>query len=89
MYYEEKQIDGVWYWRGAPDDDWTPFNATKLYQKLAQKDARIAEMEKALRLIAAHKGKALLGDGRYDEGANAAFNQMADIAASALMESKS
>ena len=53
MYYEEKQIDGVWYWRGAPDDDWTPFNATKLYQKLAQKDARIAELEKALREIAA------------------------------------
>ena len=45
---------------------------------------RIAELEKALRLIAEHKGKALLGDGRYDEGANAAFNQMADIAASVL-----
>ena len=54
------------------------------YYAVEEVDARIAEPEKALRLIAAHKGKALLGDGRYDEGAKAAFNLMADIAASVL-----
>lgn len=23
MYYEEKFIDGIWYWRGTPDGEWT------------------------------------------------------------------
>jgi len=23
MYYEEKLIDGVWYWRSTPDDEWS------------------------------------------------------------------
>lgn len=48
--------------------------------------ARIAALAGALEVIAEHKGKALIGDGRYDEGANAAFEQLADIAAQALRD---
>jgi hypothetical protein len=84
MYYEETQINGLWHWRGTPDGEWQPFDTARLQSKLLDNAVRITKLEKALRLIAEHKGKALLGDGRYDEGANAAFNQMADIAASVL-----
>ena len=54
--------------------------------------ALLAEVERlraALRLIAAHGGKTLLGDGRYDEGAHAAFENMADIARAAIGEDSS
>jgi hypothetical protein len=30
MYYEEKVIDGVLYWRGNPDDPFKPFTAGEL-----------------------------------------------------------
>lgn len=49
--------------------------------------AEIEKLRKLLALIASHKGKTLLGDGRYDEGANAAFEQMAAIAQDALSPS--
>src|SRR5690606_36325376 len=42
-----------------PDD---PEREIEMYYA-SDVDARIAELEKALRLIAEHKGKALLGDG--------------------------
>ena len=47
-------------------------------------DAEIARLRAALENVATFKGKTLIGDGRYDEGANAAFEECAGLAASAL-----
>ena len=52
--------------------------------KAVAAEAETERLRTALALIASYKGKALLGDGRYDEGANAAFEQVAAIAKDAL-----
>lgn len=53
---------------------------------LARLCDRVEELERALKLIASHAGKTLLGKGLYHDGANAAFNNMAEIADAALGE---
>lgn len=49
MFYEEKCVNGMWYWRGTPDGDWIAFNKDDLQIKIADNekraDARIAELE--------------------------------------------
>jgi hypothetical protein len=36
MYYEEKIIDGVLYWRSTPKGMWTQFSAEELTKKLME-----------------------------------------------------
>src|SRR5688572_4507885 len=58
------------------------------FRERALADARLIaaapDLLAALVLIAGHGGKTLIGDGRYDEGAARAFDQMADIARAAI-----
>lgn len=41
MYYEEKLIEGVWYWRGTPNGEWTQFSSQKLHAKIASLESII------------------------------------------------
>ena len=34
MFYEEKVLDGLLHWRADERDDWIPFTAQQLTQKL-------------------------------------------------------
>jgi len=34
VYYEEKCVDGVWYWRGTPTGEWNKFSYLALQEKL-------------------------------------------------------
>ncbi|MDH4186826.1 MAG: hypothetical protein OEV08_07505 [Nitrospira sp.] len=46
MYYEERIVDGVLCWRGAPDDQWTPCTPKEI-------TARLLEAREALRVAIA------------------------------------
>jgi len=77
---------GKWSEIGSPcacgfDDDDNQVNWCAVHSELRD---QLKALREALTLIASASGKTLLGDGRYDEGANAAFEQMADIAKQAL-----
>lgn len=45
MFYEERCIDGVWYWRGTPDGEWNEFTLTDLRTKLAAETKRADDAE--------------------------------------------
>ena len=40
MYYEEKFIDGVLYWRGTPDGEWQQYTAKQLTTALFSERAK-------------------------------------------------
>lgn len=52
MYYEEKLIDGVLHWRGAPDGEWLPVPASKLSQRVLDAEQSIQAIYE-LRLLTA------------------------------------
>lgn len=54
--------------------------------ELARLRAEAAKLRHSLEMIAEMTGKCLLGNGRYDEGANAAFEQCAETARAVLAE---
>jgi len=54
--------------------------------RIKELEAENERLRSSLKAIRSLSGKTLIGDGRYDEGANAAFEQAACIAASALQE---
>jgi hypothetical protein len=41
MFYEEKFIDGRWYWRGLPNSDWLPFTPEHYVQKLKSLEEKL------------------------------------------------
>lgn len=52
MYFEEKLIDGWWYWRGTPDGDWQRMTAEQLnsrlkdyYREVEKLRAEVARLE--------------------------------------------
>lgn len=68
---------------------WDPEYEGALAERRRQRlIAAAPELLEALRGIASHGGKTLLGNGRYDEGAASAFNQLADIARAAIAEAE-
>lgn len=46
MYYEEKQIDGVWIWRSTPNGEWHEITVSMLI-------GRIREMERDIQALRA------------------------------------
>ncbi len=59
-------------------------------KEFARVDARVAKLEAALQLIAANKGKTIYShDTEFRLGANAAFEQCAEIAEMALANLRS
>jgi len=50
--------------------------------------AALEKAEGALKELAEFRGKTLIGEGRYDEGAHDAFEQMAGLAAAFLAQLK-
>ena len=41
MYYDEKKIDGIWYWRSLPDAKWEKMNSVRLHEKIEYLEGRI------------------------------------------------
>jgi hypothetical protein len=43
MFYEERCIEGRWYWRGTPNGEWNLMGVDQLAQKLAATEAALEE----------------------------------------------
>jgi hypothetical protein len=48
MYYEEKIIDGILYWRGSPNEQFREFSKRELCQKIIKLKTVISELEAEL-----------------------------------------
>jgi hypothetical protein len=49
VFYEEKLIDGVWYWRTSPDGEWILFTQEKYIAKLEREITSLREQLKESR----------------------------------------
>jgi hypothetical protein len=47
MFYEEANINGVWYWRGRPNGQWIAMDSRRLHNK-------ISDLENTLGAITNH-----------------------------------
>ena len=45
MFYEEKLIDGIWFWRGTPTGTWISFTPVQYVEKIAALTARVTDLE--------------------------------------------
>lgn len=47
MFYEEVEMDGLWYWRGTPDGKWIPFGPEQYATKIRDLQQQLAEKRQA------------------------------------------
>lgn len=61
MYYQEKLINGVMYYRTSPDGDWRQMSIEKLSRDYSEMKARIADLEESNRWMTSQlQGKGVL-----------------------------
>ena len=95
MFYEEKCVNGMWYWRGTPDGEWNEFTVSDLRNKLSEETKRAddaeAQRDKLAELLREARewvgvGLDCCDDGNWVEGAFATVERIEERIDAALAE---